>query len=89
MKKLVPDPPRQDFTQLSSFSLHSNVTTSEILAHASELLLGVAETIDQHRRAHPYQAGLNMLANAAHTTDASRALIDYAVTCLPANPEEC
>ncbi|RYZ20035.1 MAG: hypothetical protein EOO16_18080 [Chitinophagaceae bacterium] len=88
MKKLVPDPPRQDFIQLPSFSLHPNVTTSEILAHASELLRGVAETIEQHRRVHPYHAGLNMLANAAHTADASRVLIDYAVTCLPTKPED-
>ncbi len=89
MKKLVPDPPCQDSTQRSSFSLHSHVPASEILAHASELLRSVAETIDQHRRAHPYHAGLNMLENAAHTADASRVLIDYAVTCLPTKPQEC
>lgn len=82
MKKLVPDPPRLPVIATPYFSIHSNMPTPDALAHASELLRGVAETIDEHCRTHAGEPGLNMLSNAAHACETSRALIEHALTDL-------
>ncbi|PZQ36746.1 MAG: hypothetical protein DI560_23765 [Pseudomonas putida] len=80
MKKLVPDPPRLRVIATPYFSIHSDMPTPDALAHASELLRGVAETI--HCRTHAGEPGLNMLSNAAHACETSRALIEHALTDL-------
>ncbi|BBH48178.1 hypothetical protein [Pseudomonas sp. KU43P] len=78
MKKIVPDPPRSS----PYFSIHSDMPPPDALAHASELLRGVAETIDEHCRTHSGESGLSMLGNAAHASETSRALIEHALTGL-------
>lgn len=78
MIKIVPDPPRAT----PYFSIHSDIPPTDALAHASELLRGVAETIDEHCRTHSGESGLSMLGNAAHASETSRALIEHALTGL-------
>lgn len=78
MIKIVPDPPRAT----PYFSIHSDMPPTDALAHASELLRGVAETIDEHCRTHSGESGLSMLGNAAHASETSRALIEHALTSL-------
>ncbi|MDZ3994874.1 hypothetical protein [Pseudomonas sp. Teo4] len=79
MKKIVPDPPRR-IINTPYFSIHSDITPHDALAHASELMRGVAETIDEHCRIHAGEPGLNMLTNAAHATESARALAEHALT---------
>lgn len=78
MIKIVPDPPRAT----PYFSIHSDMPPTDALAHASELLRGVAETIDEHCRTHSGESGLSMLGNAARASETSRALIEHALTSL-------
>nr|WP_314618214.1 hypothetical protein [uncultured Pseudomonas sp.] len=78
MIKIVPDPPRAT----PYFSIHSDMPPTDALAHASDLLRGVAETIDEHCRTHSGESGLSMLGNAAHASETSRALIEHALTGL-------
>lgn len=82
MKKIVPDPPRIKLLNNPFFSLHSDLLPHDALAHASELLRGVAETIDEHCRAHAGLQGFNMLSNAAHASETARALVEHALTGL-------
>ncbi|WP_438280931.1 hypothetical protein [Pseudomonas alabamensis] len=44
MKKIVPDPPSNLITT-PYFSIHSEIIPPDALAHASELLRGVEETL--------------------------------------------
>lgn len=82
MKKIVPDPPRPKLVANPYFSIHSDMPPPDALAHASELLRGVAETIDEHCRTNAGEPGLNMLSNAAHASETSIALIEHALTGL-------
>ena len=79
MKKLVPDPPRLKLIHNPYFSIHTDMTPPDALAHASELLRGVAETIDEHCRTYAGVPGLHMLSNAAHSAETARALIEHAL----------
>ena len=72
MKKRVPDPPRF----LPYFTLQTDLPTPDALAHASQLLRGVSETLDEHCRLHAGDLGLHMLSNAAYAADMARALIE-------------
>ncbi|WDY58664.1 hypothetical protein [Pseudomonas sp. PSKL.D1] len=87
MKKIVPDPPRFKLINSPYLSVHSDIPAPDALAHASELLRGVAETIDEHCRNHSGEPGLNMLGNAAHASETSRALIEHALHSL-CTPEQ-
>jgi hypothetical protein len=51
----------------------------DALAHASELLLGAEDTLDQLRRDHGAEPRLNMLANVMHSTEMARALVEHAL----------
>ncbi|MDF0732815.1 hypothetical protein P0Y43_19175 [Pseudomonas entomophila] len=79
MKKLVPDPPRLKLITNPYFSIHSDLTPPDALAHASELMRGVAETLDEHCRAYAGVPGLHMLANAAHAAETAQALVEHAL----------
>ncbi|MNW23266.1 hypothetical protein D3C71_2252650 [compost metagenome] len=46
---------------------------------ASEMLLGISETVDEYRRIHTGEPGLHMLANAIHSADTAHALIEHAL----------
>jgi len=81
MKKLVPDPPR---ITTPYFSIQSHLLPADALAHASELLRGISETLDEHCRLHAGEPSLNRLANAAHSTDMARALVEHALARLDA-----
>lgn len=72
MKKRVPDPPRF----IPYFTLQTDLPTPDALAHASQLLRGVSETLDEHCRLHAGDLGLHMLSNAAYAADMARALIE-------------
>ncbi|MCI0911757.1 hypothetical protein [Pseudomonas putida] len=82
MKKIVPDPPRSKLLTNPYFSIHTDMPPPDALAHASELLRGIAETIDEHCRTHAGEPGLCMLSNAEHACETSRALIEHALTGL-------
>ncbi|OCT32874.1 hypothetical protein [Pseudomonas putida] len=79
MKKIVPDPPRLKLINTPYFSIHADLIPPDALAHASELLRGVSETLDEHCRSMAGTSGLNMLANAAHAAETARALIEHAL----------
>ncbi|MBC3467314.1 hypothetical protein [Pseudomonas sp. RW10S2] len=79
MKKLVPDPPRLTLITNPAFSIHTDMIAPDPLVHASALLLGVAETLDEHCRARAGAPGLNMLANAAQNAETARALVEHAL----------
>lgn len=49
----------------------------DALAHVSELLRGVIETIDEHCRARAGEPGLNMLLNAMHTSEIAHSLVEH------------
>ncbi|WP_251962186.1 hypothetical protein [Pseudomonas sp. Marseille-Q5299] len=48
MKKIVPDPPSRKSVTTPFFTVQSDMYPPDALAHASELLRGVIETIDEH-----------------------------------------
>lgn len=79
MKKIVPDPPCLKLINTPYFSIHADLIPPDALAHASELLRGVSETLDEHCRSVAGAPGLNMLANAAHAAETARALIEHAL----------
>ncbi|CAG8864538.1 hypothetical protein PS627_01080 [Pseudomonas fluorescens] len=78
MKKIVPDPPAKLITT-PYFSIHSEMIPPDALAHASELLRGVEDTLDQYRRGHAAEPRLNMLANVLHSTEMARVLVEHAL----------
>jgi len=77
MKKIVPDPPRPLITT-PYFSIHSDISPTDAIAHALELMRVVAETLDNHRRDYAGNPGLNLLANAAHAADSACVLMQHA-----------
>lgn len=79
MKKLVPDPPRLKLVSNPYFTLHSDLIPPDALALASELMRGVAETIDEYCRASAGIPGLQMLANAAYSAETAQALTEHAL----------
>lgn len=87
MKKTVPDPPRR-ILNFPFFSIHSGITPPDALAHASELMHGVAETIDEHCRLHAGEPGLNMLSTAAHAAESARALAEHALARISTTKQE-
>ena len=78
MKKIVPDPPAKLITT-PYFSIHSEMIPPDALAHASELLRGAEDTLDQLRRDHGGEPRLNMLANVLHSTEMARVLVEHAL----------
>lgn len=85
MKKIVPDPPLGKLPLTPLFTVRTDMYPPDALMHLNELLRGVSETIDEHCRAHAGEPGLNMLANAAHTTDIARALGEHVLGRLDMN----
>ena len=77
MKKIVPDPPRPLITT-PYFSIHSDISPIDAIAHALELMRVVAETIDNHCRDHAGKPGLHLLVNAAHAADSACVLVQHA-----------
>lgn len=77
MKKLVPDPPR---VAHSYFCVHAELLPPDALAHTSELLRGLIETLEEHRRLHAGEPGQNMLANVTHAADMACALVEHTLT---------
>ncbi len=78
MKKVVPDPPSKLITT-PYFSIHSDMIPPDALAHASELLRGVEDSLDEYLRRHAGEPGLNTLANALHSTEMARVLVEHAL----------
>lgn len=81
MKKIVPDPPTK-IIATPYFSIHSDMIPPDALAHASELLRGVEDILDEYCRNHAGDPGLNMLANAMHSTEMGRVLVEHALAKL-------
>ncbi|WDY57926.1 hypothetical protein [Pseudomonas sp. PSKL.D1] len=77
MKKIVPDPPRPKPPISPFFTVHTEMHPSDALAHASQLLRGVIETIDEHSRARAGEPGLNMLGNAMHASEIAHTLVEH------------
>ncbi|MFJ4056570.1 hypothetical protein OSW16_25535 [Pseudomonas putida] len=77
MKKIVPDPPRPLITT-PYFTIHSDISPTDAIAHAGELLRAVVETLDDHCRDHAGEPGLNLLANANHAAYSAYVLIQHA-----------
>ncbi|KAF1309390.1 hypothetical protein BLX42_18950, partial [Pseudomonas sp. SG-MS2] len=59
------------------FTVQSDMYPPDALAHASELLRGVIETIDEHCRARADEPGLNMLSNAMHASEIAHSLVEH------------
>ena len=78
MKKIDPDPPAKLITT-PYFSINSEMIPPDALAHASELLLGAEDTLDQLRRDHGAELRLNLLASVLHSTEMARALVEHAL----------
>ncbi|MDD1963215.1 hypothetical protein NP534_24230 [Pseudomonas sp. 39004] len=79
MKKIVPDPPRLKLFNTLYSSIHPDLIPLDALSVASEMLLGISETVDEYRRIHTGEPGLHMLANVVHCADTAHALIDHAL----------
>jgi hypothetical protein len=77
MKKIVPDPPRNKPVNTPFFTVRTGMCPPDALAHASELLRGVVETIDEHCRARAGEPGLNMLGNAMHASEIAHSLVEH------------
>ncbi|MDH1572967.1 hypothetical protein [Pseudomonas sp. GD03746] len=77
MKKIVPDPPSLKPVTTPFFTVQSDMYPPDALAHASELLRGVIETIDEHCRARAGEPGLNMLSNAMHASEIAHSLVEH------------
>ncbi|WDY57755.1 hypothetical protein [Pseudomonas sp. PSKL.D1] len=86
MKKIVPDPPRHTFINTPFFSIHSEISPPDALAHACELMRGVIDTIDDYCQLHAGEPGLNILSNAAHATDSARVLAEHALARISREP---
>ncbi|MDF0731701.1 hypothetical protein P0Y43_13370 [Pseudomonas entomophila] len=82
MKKIVPDPPRLQLINTLYSSLHPDLSPPDALAVANELLLGIAETLDEYCRANAGLPGLNRLTNAGHSADTAHTLIEHALARL-------
>lgn len=77
MKKIVPDPPRRKSITTPFFTVQADMYPLDALAHVSELLRGVIETIDEHCRARAGEPGLNMLSNAMHASEIAHSLVAH------------
>ncbi|QQE83847.1 hypothetical protein [Pseudomonas putida] len=77
MKKIVPDPPRP-LISTPYFTIHSDISPPDAIAHAGQLLRVVVETLDDHCRDHVGEPGLNLLANANHAAYSAYVLIQHA-----------
>ena len=77
MKKIVPDPHSRKPVTTPFFTVQSDMYPPDALAHASELLRGVIETIDEHCRARAGEPGLNMLSNAMHASEIAHSLVEH------------
>ncbi|MFK0311983.1 hypothetical protein ACIQUF_12145 [Pseudomonas sp. NPDC090233] len=77
MKKHVPDPPSRKPITTPFFTHQSDMNPPDALAHVSELLRGVIETIDEHCRARAGEHGLSMLSNAMHATEIAHSLVEH------------
>jgi hypothetical protein len=77
MKKIVPDPPRRKPITTPFFTVQSDMYPPDALAHVSELLRGVIETLDEHCRARAGESGLSMLGNAMHASEIAFALVEH------------
>ncbi|MDZ3995162.1 hypothetical protein [Pseudomonas sp. Teo4] len=82
MKKIVPDPPHRTPVTTPFFTVQSDMYPPDALAHVSELLRGVIETIDEHCRARAGEPGLNMLGNAMHASEIAYSLVEHVQTRL-------
>lgn len=82
MKKLVPDPPRRPINT-PFFTPKSDIYPS--LAHVTELLRGVIETLDEQCRNHAGDAGLG---NALHATEIAHSLVTHSRARLFGQKEE-
>jgi len=77
MKKIVPDPPRRKPITTPFFTVQADMYPPDALAHVSELLRGVIETIDEHCRARAGEPGMNMLSNAMHASEIAHSLVEH------------
>lgn len=84
MKKLVPDPPRVVY---SYFCVHPDLLPIDALAHTGELLRGLIETLEEHRRLHAGEPGQNMLANVTHAADMACAMVEHTLVQLSVKRE--
>ncbi|MFJ4433282.1 hypothetical protein ACIPZG_20165 [Pseudomonas sp. NPDC089395] len=77
MKKIVPDPPRRKPIITPFFTVQSDMYPPDALVHASELLRGVIETLDEHCCSRAGEHGLSMLGNAMHASEIAFALVEH------------
>ncbi|BBH45224.1 hypothetical protein [Pseudomonas sp. KU43P] len=82
MNKIVPDPPRRKPVTTPFFTVQSDMYPPDALAHVSELLRGVIETLDEHCRARAGEYGLSMLGNAMHASEIAYTLVEHVHTRL-------
>ncbi|MDF0734155.1 hypothetical protein P0Y43_26065 [Pseudomonas entomophila] len=80
MKKHVPDPPRLTLVTNPLFTTPVDMIPPDALAHASELLRGVTQIIDEYCRENAGEPRVAMLTTAAHSAAMSRALVEHALT---------
>ena len=92
MKKIVPDPPLtctpRPIITTPYFSIHSDLLPSDSLVYASELMLGVLDTLDEYCRARANEAGQGMLVNVLHSADIARGLVEHALARLQAGESQ-
>ena len=81
MKKLVPDPPFKLIAGPYS-SIHSDLIPPDALALASEMMHGIAQTLDEYCRSQAGERGIGMLSNASHSAETARALVEHALNRL-------
>ncbi|WP_434518206.1 hypothetical protein [Pseudomonas sp. NFX1] len=77
MIKIVPDPPRP-LIHTPYFSIHSDISPHDALTQARELIRAVAQTIDEHCRAHAGEPDLSRLAHTAQAAESAAILLQHA-----------
>ena len=72
MKKIVPDPPK--LTSQPFYTINPDMPSVDALTHTLQLMSGIEDTLDEYICANAGEPGINMLVNAVHHVQMTKAL---------------
>jgi len=75
MKKLVPAPPAK-LSPRPFYTINQDMPSVDALIHALQLMSGIEDTLDEYICANAGEPGINMLVNAVHHVQMTKALTE-------------
>ena len=75
MKKIVPNPP-EILTARPFYTINPDTPSVDALTHTLQLMAGIEDSLDEYICANAGEPGINMLVNAVHHVQMTRALTE-------------